>query len=68
METLEAWPHGRWSGPEKQNVGTGSQAGSQPWARAFNLQIGDSQRTLKVLQSPHSPVARTSLGEGTFVS
>lgn len=68
METLKAWPHGGWSGPEKRNVGMGSQAGGQPWARAFDLWIGDPHRTLKVPQSPHSAVSRTSPGEASFVS
>lgn len=68
METLEAWPHGGRSGPKKQNAGMGSQAGGQPWAQAFNLRIGDPQRTLKVPQSPHSPGVKTRLGETTFLS
>lgn len=45
----------RWSGPKKWNMGAGQQAGGQPWAWAFNLRIGDTQETLKVLQSPHFP-------------
>lgn len=52
METLEAWPHGGRSGPKKRNLGTGEQAGGQPWAWAFNLRIGGFRRDL---QSPPVP-------------
>lgn len=64
MEALEAWPQGGWSGPKKSNARVGQQAAGQLWAWAANLRIRDTQGTLRVLQAPHFPRERTSLGRG----
>ena len=47
MEALEAWPHGRWSGPKKWNVGIGQQAGDQPWASGFESKDWGCPRGLR---------------------
>lgn len=60
------WRHGHMADGLAQEMECGNGVAGSP--RLGLLRIADAQGTVKVLQSPHFPMKRTSLGEASVRS